>query len=105
MSAVVKCDGPGCDRTRNPSDGFSITVGDLGWLEVTARDGAHDFHDTDCLVKWAGGSTTVVDLTELARAWVNPPPSSALVGSRPVNFRLVEDWPELVTAINRLLGT
>lgn len=60
MTNVIRCDGPGCDQTRQPSDGFSITIADLPWLTVTASDTSHDFHSKACLAKWAAaqGSAT-----------------------------------------------
>lgn len=72
MSALVHCDGPGCDQTRDPHV-FERAMFEGGWLRVDHGDGVRslDFHSIACLQAWAlehpedprttGTATTVVD--------------------------------------------
>jgi hypothetical protein len=64
MSAMVHCDGPGCDMTRDP--GYNErTISDAGWLHVEQDPQSLDFCSHECVGKWAlaqpGNTTTVVD--------------------------------------------
>lgn len=74
-------------------------VCEVGWTHVEQAGQEFDFHDTDCLVKWAGGAVTAVDLTELRRAWNDETP-----GTLNPQRVLVREFPRLSLAIQNLLA-
>lgn len=48
MSAVVRCDGPGCDVTTDPDSGARAS-----WLTASRGVSRFDFHSPTCLAEWA----------------------------------------------------
>ena len=69
MSALVHCDGPGCDMTKSPKF-EDRRLGEGGWSMLEEPDRNYDFHSRVCLANWVagegGGSTHTVDVTEPA---------------------------------------
>jgi len=55
VSNLVLCDGPGCNETRPPGDGYTIRLGDLPWIQVIVGTPSRslDFHNQTCLAKWS----------------------------------------------------
>lgn len=57
MSNLIHCDGPGCNKTRAPSDGYSIELCALPWIRVNEGTPSRtlDFCSRACLAAWTTG--------------------------------------------------
>lgn len=55
MSALVHCDGPDCDQTRD-ADELTRRLCTPSWIHVEEGPAVQgrDFHSRECMAKWAG---------------------------------------------------
>lgn len=66
MTNLIHCDGPDCDKTRDPRVSERL-ASSYGWFHVeTAHDTTLDFCSDVCMAAWAGSS-------QIARATVAEP--------------------------------
>lgn len=59
MSALVHCDGPGCDKTKSAAF-EDRRLCDPDWMMLEASDRNYDFHSEECLARWVTGKPVAV---------------------------------------------